>query len=432
VFSSAFTGLGQSDKSARYIGSVEPKTAVVQWVDEHYDRQVETTFHIEPTRLESIPARLADTISEVTLVSTQLSQRLHPTTAASLANLLRLTNSYYSNLIEGNVTRPLDIERGLAEQLDDDLRTRDLQREAAAHVRVQQKIDEMHRQGSLSEPASVDFVRWLHCAFYEKAPEAMLRITRKDGSAYSMVPGELRHQPFQDNLVGRHMPPSSAVVADFMRYFESQFRMSGVGRARQILQVAIAHHRFNYIHPFPDGNGRVRRLLAHAMVQRAGIGAHGLWSVSRGLSRGLPERPSYKSMMDATDAPRAGDLDGRGNLSLAALLEFTQWFCDVMLDQLEFMSEQLEYDRLEQRLATYVERDLELTSTATALARDVLIRGEVARGEAPRITGLRDRAARDALGQLTAAGLLVSETPKGPVSLRISATAAETLFPRLF
>jgi hypothetical protein len=137
-------------------------------------------------------------------------------------------------------------------------------------------------------------------------------------------------------------------------------------------------------------------------------------------------------MMDAADAPRAGNLDGRGNLSLAALADFVQWFCDVMVDQLAFMTKQLQMESLGSRLATYVERDLGLPSTATAIARDVLIRGEVARGEAGRITGLRDRAARDVLSQLTACGLLASATPKGPVSLRISAAAAETLFPRLF
>ena len=90
---------------------------------------VETPFRIEPTHLESIPARLADALSEVTHLSTQLSQRLHPTTAANLTDLLRLTNSYYSNLIEGNVTRPRDIEKALAEQLNEDRRTRDLQRD---------------------------------------------------------------------------------------------------------------------------------------------------------------------------------------------------------------------------------------------------------------------------------------------------------------
>lgn len=72
---------------------------------------METPFRIEPTRLEVIPERLADGLSEVTRLSTKLASCLHPSTAASLAELLRVTNSYYSNLIEGNVTRPRDIER---------------------------------------------------------------------------------------------------------------------------------------------------------------------------------------------------------------------------------------------------------------------------------------------------------------------------------
>ncbi len=65
--------------------------------------------------------------------------------------------------------------------------------------------------------------------------------------------------------------------------------------------MAAAHHRFNYIHPFPDGNGRVSLLMGHAMGLYAGIGASGLWSVSRGLSRGLDGRMSYKQIMNHAD-----------------------------------------------------------------------------------------------------------------------------------
>jgi Fic family protein len=391
---------------------------------------METPYRIEPTRLEQVPEALADTLAEVARRSTELSERLHPETAASLAELLRLTNSYYSNLIEGNNTRPRDIERALLADLDEG--RRNLQLEAAAHVRVQREIDRRHARGELDEPASIDFIRWLHRSFYEDAPESALRIERPNGSHYQMTPGEFRSVSEHDVVVGRHLPPSSVVVGAFMESFENTFRMSGVGTAGQIARIAIAHHRFNYVHPFADGNGRVSRLMSHAMALRAGIGAHGLWSISRGLSRGLLGRPSYKQMMDAADAPRAGDLDGRGNLSLAALLEFTQWFCDVMVDQLAFMSSLFELETLGQRLGEYVTGLLRLGPAAAAIARDVLLRGEVARGDAPRITGLRDRAAREVLASLIETGLLVSQTPKGPVSLRISATAAETLFPRLF
>lgn len=54
--------------------------------------------------------------------------------------------------------------------------------------------------------------------------------------------------------------------------------------------------------------------MSHAMALRAGIGAHGLWSVSRGLARGLEGPGDYKRKMDAADARRYSDLDGRGNL----------------------------------------------------------------------------------------------------------------------
>ena len=95
---------------------------------------------------------------------------------------------------------------------------------------------------------------------------------------------------------------------------------------------AAAHHRFNYIHPLVDGNGRVSRLMSHAMALQAGIGAQGLWSISRGLARGLGDASQYKRMMDEADSPRRGDLDGRGNLSLQSLIEFVTWFCRVALD----------------------------------------------------------------------------------------------------
>ena len=66
--------------------------------------------------------------------------------------------------------------------------------------------------------------------------------------------------------------------------------------------------------------------MSHAMALEAGIGGQGLWSVSRGLARGLTDRGEYKRMMDLADTPRRGDRDGRGNLSEAALKTYCEWF----------------------------------------------------------------------------------------------------------
>jgi Fic family protein len=209
-----------------------------------------------------------------------LGRALHPTTAANLADLVRLMNCYYSNLIEGHDTRPRDIERAMSGDLDQNEARRNLQREAVAHIRVQAEIDRLAFEGMLPEPASRAFIGWLHREFYRDAPDDMLRIgDTTAGRSFLMTPGDWRSRPEHDNAVGRHVPPSSHRVADFITHFEDRYRFDRMGTATRVLALPAAHHRFNYIHPFPDGNGRVSRLMSHAMGLKAGIGAHGLWSI---------------------------------------------------------------------------------------------------------------------------------------------------------
>ncbi len=393
--------------------------------------EIESVQRIEPARLEEVPEAISNVVAELSAASAKLGQALNPRTAANLAGLVRIMNSYYSNLIEGHNTRPKDIERALAGQFDQDEGRRNLQIEAAAHVRVQAELDRMDAEHRLPEPASADFLCWLHREFYRDAPEDMLRITGA-GRRFIMKPGEWRSQTEHDVIVGRHQPPSSARIPDFISYFADRYRFDRLGKAARILAIPAAHHRLNYIHPFPDGNGRVSRLMSHAMAHIAGIGAHGLWSISRGLARGLESRGEYKRMMDHADMPRQGDLDGRGNLSQRALTDFILWFLRVCLDELTFMSSLFEIDTLARRLRTYVERSDKLKSEATRLLEEALIRGEFERGEISRITGLPERSARRVLNDLTSVGLLASDTSKGAVSLRFPIDALEILFPRLF
>lgn len=391
----------------------------------------ETVQRIEPTRLEDIPEAISNVTAELAAMTATLGRALNPRTAANLADLVRIMNTYYSNLIEGHNTRPKDIERALAGKLDQDTTRRNLQIEAAAHVHVQADVDRMAAEEKLPEPASVDFVCWLHREFYRDASKDMLRIKGKD-RAFLMEPGQWRSRPEHDVEVGRHSPPSSNRVADFMRYFEERYRFDHMGKATRIIAIAAAHHRFNYIHPFPDGNGRVSRLMSHAMSHSAGIGAHGLWSISRGLARGLESRTEYKRMMDHADTPRQGDLDGRDNLSQRALTEFILWFLRVCLDQVTFMSSLFEFDTLAKRLRIYVERSETLKPEASQLLEEALIRGDIDRGEISRITGLPARTARRVFNDVLASGLLASDTPRGAVSLRFPTDIQEILFPQLF
>ncbi len=259
----------------------------------------------------------------------------------------------------------------------------------------------------------------------------MLQIKNGDHS-YAMVLGKWRSEDVHDVVVGRHRPPASRYVEKFMEYFAWRYRFAPLGKATRMVALAAAHHRLNYIHPFPDGNGRVSRLMSHAMAHEAGIGAHGLWPISRGLARGLADRSDYKRMMDFADMPRENDLDGRGNLSQRALTEFVLWFLRVCLDQVKFMSGLFELNQLVGRLRSYAENSDKLEVGAARLLEEAAVRGKFERGEAAKILAKPERSARRVLASVIDAGLLASDTQKGPVSLRFTMDVAEACFPRLF
>ncbi len=392
---------------------------------------LETPTRLEPMRLSTVPERTAGLIAELSASSARLGYGLHAQSAENLADLVRVMNAYYTNLIEGHHTRPRDIERAMSGDLDAEGPRRDLQLEAAAHVRLQATLDKLAINDALPEPASRDFLSQLHRDFYTDAPESML-IIEGTSSTFLMTPGEWRSHAKHDVSVGRHVPPSSEVVESFMQRFSDAYRLETIKLGQRLMLIPVAHHRFNYIHPFPDGNGRVSRLMSHAMVQWAGVGAHGLWSVSRGLARGLESRTEYSRMMDHADSPRQGDLDGRGNLSEKALQEFTQWFLEVCLDQVEFMSGLFDLNRLDARYERLVASHDSLKPEASALLKEALRSGQFERGQASRITGLPARTAQRVLQDVIAEGFLASTTPKGPVSLRFPSSTLESLFPRLY
>ncbi|HKG98218.1 MAG TPA: hypothetical protein VKA97_10405, partial [Pyrinomonadaceae bacterium] len=64
---------------------------------------------------------------EVVAASSRLEGRLAPATLTEIRALLRVVNSYYSNLIEGHSTHPVDIERAMRHDYSADPDKRDLQ-----------------------------------------------------------------------------------------------------------------------------------------------------------------------------------------------------------------------------------------------------------------------------------------------------------------
>ena len=349
---------------------------------------------------------------------------LAPGIRTALADLVRSMNCYYSNLIEGHDTHPIDIERALKNDYSADRHKRDLQLEAKAHISVQQWLD----AGNLSGRAvTSEGLREIHRRFCELLPDDMLWVEEPEThERLRVVPGELRRR---DVKVGRHIAISAGAVSRFLSHFESVY--GRVGKTDAILASAAAHHRLLWIHPFLDGNGRVTRLMSHCMLLDA-LDTGGIWSVSRGLARNVE---AYKAHLAACDLQRRNDLDGRGNLSEETLASFTRFFLEICLDQVKFMEELVQPDRLRTRILLWAEEETrldKLPAKAGTLIEAVLYRGELPRGDVAKILGLTARHSRRIVSSLLDRGVLTSKGPRDPLTLAFPATLASRWMPGLF
>lgn len=387
----------------------------------------ETLSAMEPLLLGAAAPRrdeLSDKAVELAALAAGFRRSLPPEVATALADLVRSMNCYYSNLIEGHNTHPVDIERAMREEFSADPAKRNLQIEARAHVSVQEWIDRGALRGRAVGAAAQQEI---HRRFCELLPEELLVVTNLDtGRVVRVEPGVLRRD---DVRVGHHFAVSPGAVPRFLARFEEIY--GRLGRAETILAAAAAHHRLLWIHPFVDGNGRVARLMSHAVLLDA-LDTGGLWSVARGLARGVA---AYKGQLMACDQPRRNDLDGRGNLSEEALSAFTAFFLDTCLDQVRFMEDLVQPDRLRTRVRLWAEEETRsglLPAKAGQILEAVLYRGEVPRGDAADIVGTGDRQARRVVSTLIDRGVLTSESSRAPLRIAFPATLAARWMPGLF
>lgn len=367
---------------------------------------------------------LTDLALELAQKSSGFRRSLPESLLVSLADLVRAMNCYYSNLIEGHDTHPVDIERALKNDYSKDARKRDLQLEAKAHITVQKWID---GGGLKGRAVTSEGIREVHRRFCEELPDDLLWVEDPaTKERVRVVPGELRRK---DVTVGAHIAVSPGAVPRFLRRFEEIY--GAVNKTESILSAAAAHHRLVWIHPFVDGNGRVARLISHAtMLNTLDTGA--IWSVARGLARSVNE---YKGHLAACDATRRNDLDGRGNLSEEALAAFTDYFLRTCIDQVTFMEELMQPDRLRARILLWAEEEIRLNTLPPKsgnILEAVLYRGELPRGDAAGAVGAGERHARRIVSALIERGVLASDSARAPLRLVFPAALVSRWMPGLF
>jgi len=369
-------------------------------------------------------ADLNDLAIELATASAGFRRSMPDGVVTALADLVRAMNCYYSNLIEGHDTHPVDIERALKKDYSSDPEKRNLQLEAEAHVTVQQWIDEGGLKGRAT---TTDAILEIHRRFCELLPEELQFVKHPTSKEKLPVkPSELRQH---DVEVGRHIPVSPGALPRFLTRFEEVY--SKLGKSETILAAAAAHHRLAWIHPFLDGNGRVIRLMSYATLLDT-LDTGGIWSIARGLARNDEE---YKRQLANCDLPRRNDLDGRGSLSEEALAEFTRFFLEICLDQVKFMEELVRPEKLRARIKLWIDELIEMGELheKSGLVLDaILYRGELPRSEVVDMLGASTRTASRVVAGLIDHGVITSESSKAPLHIAFPARLASRWMPGLF
>ena len=384
-------------------------------------------FALEPMLPRDNNQELENLAVELVARASELAGQIRPEVGESIGDLVRSMNCYYSNLIEGHHTHPRDIDRAMENKYSADPTRRALQQEARAHIEVQRIID--CGDDPNEPPTSSTYVKWLHEEFFRRLPDDLLWVENPITKERSqIIPGEFRNGHVK---IGGHLPPAADELPDFMQRIEQAYDFNTLSTVKRIIAIAAAHHRFLWIHPFYDGNGRVARLMAHAMLLRCGVGGS-IWSVARGLARSGTE---YKARLMVADEARHNDYDGRGARSEKRLEEFCSFFLQVSIDQAKFMGSLVQPSELLRRMKLYCDDEVaagRLPSRSMTLMREALLMGEFERGRATEITGYQERRAREILSLLLKKGLLVPTGPKKPVRLGFPLDVVERWFPALY
>ena len=172
----------------------------------------------------------------------------------------------------------------------------------------------------------------------------------------------------------------------------------------------------------------------HSFFDTWGL-TNGLWSPLRGFAR---TEHRYKALLQAADEPRRGDLDGRGNLTQAGLIDWIGYTLEVCIDQVGFMARQLDITSMRGRIEAALAFEAgALKSGVRAEALNPLhylfaTQTELGRAEFKAMTGLGERVATELLSALVRRGFVLSDTPYGKLRFAVPRHALRFYFPALW
>jgi len=171
-----------------------------------------------------------------------------------LKNIFQILETLGSARIEGNNTT-------LAEYIEDIIDDK-IADESRREIENIEKAINFIEENIEKNPLDRAFLSQLH----KIVTDSLTPPPKGEGSRY---PGSLRKSSVKI-VKSKHTPLEPYLLEEYFEEFIG-FINSDCKEQYQLLMVAIAHHRFNYIHPFDNANGRVGRLLNYALLIKLGF-----------------------------------------------------------------------------------------------------------------------------------------------------------------
>jgi len=113
------------------------------------------------------------------------------------------------------------------------------------------------------------------------------------------TPGAYRLAPVRI-AQAHHLPPEAIQVPGYMQEL-LQFINQRDPSKYDLIKIAVAHHRFAWIHPFGNGNGRLVRLLTYAMLVKYGFQVDSLGRLLNPAAVFCADRQRYYEMLAQAD-----------------------------------------------------------------------------------------------------------------------------------
>lgn len=395
-------------------------------------------MYITPAIPESgsikIDSNLVKKAEEVVLKSAKLTGGHNRQFIFAIKELLKITNSYYSNLIESEGTHPLDIEKAMKKDFSLEKKKKDLQQLSLVHIQIQNYIDSIIKKEK--DTYLLSTILDIHKEFYSKDEMKYALSIKHDNLETKMMPGKLRELVVK---VGSHIAPKPEDLNSYFNEFEFFYNKSSYeNKTMQLIYALCSHHRLVYIHPFYDGNGRISRLFLDYILYKIDLEGYGLWNISRGLARNIDK---YKEFLSIADEKYRGKVDdGRGVLSLKALKQFLDFMLDICLDQIDYMTEVLRVDLIANRIKNYVifsQKNMyigikPLPKHSLKIFENLLVYGEIPRNSVKDILNVSKPTAIKVVKELEERDYITSTLPQSPIRIKFNSHFASEVIPEIF